>query len=84
MSKIEKVFGRGGCVRGPEDNNPSISWKMKKKSIYEEVEDEICVICCGVITDKGHNPYPLSNYGKCCINCNQRVIQERIDRLDAK
>jgi len=78
----KQAFSRGGCVMGPGEvpEAAKIAWKPKKDT-YEELEDEICVLCCSVITDHGHNPNPLSNFGKCCINCNVKVMQARLDSL---
>jgi len=70
----------GGCVMGPGEvsgKTGKITWKPN-----EDVETEICILCCAVITDKGHNPYPLSSHGKCCINCNAKVSQVRLSEYE--
>lgn len=37
-----------------------------------------CVICNKNFMGYGNNPYPLKNNGRCCGNCNGKVIVERL------
>ena len=52
---------------------------VKTRYNPDDVDIQICVLCCGVITDHGHSPYPLSSHGRCCINCNSKVVKARFD-----
>ena len=39
----------------------------------------VCVLCGDICEcDYGNNPYPLSDTGRCCNNCNKSVIQARV------
>lgn len=40
-----------------------------------------CCMCGKFYKGYGNNPYPLRNYGRCCNNCNIKVIQKRLDNL---
>ena len=74
---VERVFG-GGCVRGPEgeDKYGNI---IKHNYDPDNTDVEICVLCCEIIHGYGHNPYPLSNHGKCCTNCSTKVLKSRLE-----
>ena len=37
-----------------------------------------CCICGKKIKGYGHNPWPIKQDGKCCDECNTKVIKERI------
>ena len=38
-----------------------------------------CVLCgCDCEDEWGNNPYPLSEEGRCCNNCNLLVVGERL------
>lgn len=39
-----------------------------------------CVLCGRHCTGWGNNPWPLSDRGQCCDECNLRVIEARIAR----
>ena len=39
-----------------------------------------CVICGARCTGWGNNPWPISNEGECCDECNMKVIEARIAR----
>lgn len=42
-------------------------------------EDFTCCICGKLIKGQyGNNPYPIKKEGKCCDNCNKKVIEERL------
>lgn len=38
---------------------------------------EPCVLCGEPIDGYGHNPAPLSHEGRCCDDCNMKVIVVR-------
>ncbi len=38
----------------------------------------VCVLCQQQRVGYGNNPYPLSEHGKCCDNCNGKVILKRM------
>lgn len=37
----------------------------------------ICVICRKLFTGYGHNPHPLAERGRCCDECQARVVLAR-------
>ena len=39
-----------------------------------------CVICSETYEGHGHNAQPLKD-GRCCDNCNAKVIMERINEV---
>jgi len=39
-----------------------------------------CSLCNVKFEGYGHNPDPLSSWGRCCDKCNNRVIEYRIYR----
>lgn len=41
-------------------------------------EKQTCCICGCEFTGYGNNPFPLSNTGRCCDECNGKVIKVRI------
>lgn len=41
-------------------------------------EKQTCCICGCEFTGYGNNPFPLSNTGRCCDECNGKVIEVRI------
>jgi hypothetical protein len=41
-------------------------------------EKQTCCICGCKFTGYGNNPFPLSNTGRCCDECNGKVIEVRI------
>ena len=41
-------------------------------------EKIICCICGKEFDGYGHNPYPIKKDGKCCDECNKKVIEERL------
>jgi len=43
-----------------------------------EEETGVCVICGGIYEHYGNNPFPVTNFGRCCDYCNERVILERV------
>ncbi len=45
------------------------------------MEKTKCVICGKQITGYGNNPWPLADSGRCCDNCNGKVITARFERL---
>jgi len=48
-------------------------------------EPFVCVLCLHPITEQfGNNPWPLSEKGRCCDDCNQLVILARLARLSPK
>ena len=40
-----------------------------------------CVLCGKRVKGYGHNPYPIKDKGRCCNDCNSKVIEERIKSL---
>jgi len=45
------------------------------------MEKTICVICGKQIIGYGNSPWPLADSGRCCDNCNSRVVTARFERL---
>jgi len=56
---------------------------MENKKQEEKGKDK-CVICKKEFIGFGNNPYPIKDDGRCCDNCNKRVIIERIIKLQEK
>lgn len=46
--------------------------------------DGICCMCGEELKDFGNNPYPISDEGRCCDKCNDKVIEARIAALRAE
>lgn len=44
-------------------------------------EIHTCCLCGCLFDGFGNNPYPLSEEGRCCDECNDKVIQARIEQL---
>lgn len=42
--------------------------------------NETCCLCGRPITGYGHNAQPLAD-GRCCDDCNAKVIKERLNRF---
>lgn len=55
-----------------EDTTRTIPLRHKKYN---------CVLCGKRVKDYGHNPYPIKDKGRCCNDCNSKVIEERIKSL---
>ena len=45
-------------------------------------EKQKCCICGCEFIGYGNNPYPIKEEGRCCDECNMKVIEERIKRLN--
>ena len=45
------------------------------------VLNEVCCMCGEKLKDFGNNPYPISDEGRCCDKCNDKVIEARIATL---
>ena len=45
------------------------------------VLNEVCCMCGEELKDFGNNPYPISDEGRCCDKCNDKVIEARITAL---
>lgn len=45
------------------------------------VLDSVCCICGEELKGFGNNPYPISDEGRCCDKCNDKVIEARIAAL---
>ena len=41
-------------------------------------EEHTCCICGKRFKGYGNNPYPIKKEGKCCDECNKKVIEERL------
>ena len=37
-----------------------------------------CALCDGVYQGHGHNPWPISKFGKCCDECNEQVFVSKV------
>lgn len=59
-----------------EDNYGNI---VKFNPNPTDINTELCVLCCDIISDFGHSPYPLSTHGKCCFSCNTQVVKARLN-----
>lgn len=42
------------------------------------VLNNVCCICGEELKGFGNNPYPISDEGRCCDKCNDKVIEARI------
>ena len=51
------------------------------KTSIDKVLNEVCCICGEELKDFGNNPYPISDEGRCCDKCNDKVIEARINAL---
>jgi hypothetical protein len=47
---------------------------MKKKE-----NEFVCCICGRKTQGYGNNPWPIKDHGKCCNECNEKVIKARIE-----
>lgn len=45
------------------------------------VLNNVCCICGEELKGFGNNPYPISDEGRCCDKCNDKVIETRIANL---
>ncbi len=54
---------------------------------FEPTQRERCVLCENYIPHPavlhGMNPWPLATSGKCCRECNKKVISARVIRGDS-
>lgn len=41
-------------------------------------EEYICCICGKKFKGYGNNPWPLKEKGRCCDECNDKVVEERM------
>ena len=41
----------------------------------------VCCMCGEELKNFGNNPYPISDEGRCCNKCNDKVIKARIEVL---
>ena len=53
--------------------------RNKRGDIMKEIHT--CCLCGCLFEGFGNNPYPLSEEGRCCDECNDKVIQARIEQL---
>jgi hypothetical protein len=44
----------------------------------DRIKVKKCVICGKKFEGYGNNPWPLSNKGYCCNECNNKVIAQRL------
>ena len=51
------------------------------KSDPTEVRGFMCCLCDNPVQGFGNNPYPLKEEGKCCDECNTKVIMERFKMM---
>ena len=51
------------------------------KISIDKVLNEVCCICGEELKDFGNDPYPISDEGRCCDKCNDKVIVARIKAL---
>ena len=45
------------------------------------IEKTVCVICSKTFQGIGHNPAPIKFSGRCCNDCNDKVIYSRLEKL---
>ena len=45
------------------------------------MEEFKCVICSETVNEWGNNPYPIAEEGQCCDNCNDKVIDARMNNI---
>ena len=43
-----------------------------------------CCICAKEFVGFGNNPYPLKSSGRCCDECNKKVVKVRIEEAIRK
>lgn len=46
------------------------------------VLNNVCCMCGKELKNFGNNPYPISDEGRCCDECNNKVIMARIAALN--
>ena len=54
---------------------------MDREELAQKVlflTEEKCVLCGKEIKGWGNNPSPLREEGRCCDNCNYKVITQRL------
>lgn len=49
--------------------------------IRRMIELQRCCICGKTFLGCGHNPWPVTNEGSCCDQCNKLTIQRRLMML---
>ncbi len=47
----------------------------------EKDRQERCCICGNLVRFGGHDPWPVSTFGRCCDNCNYGVVLPRRIKL---
>ena len=45
------------------------------------MENQVCCICGKKFSGYGNNPYPLKEDGRCCDECNNKVIIARLKQM---
>lgn len=58
------------------------------------IKRKLCPLCLNMYAGRGHNPWPLSDQGWCCVTCNAGLVNPArimmrldgaaLDRLEAK
>jgi hypothetical protein len=51
------------------------------KKDFGHTLDNVCVICSKTFQGIGHNPAPIKFSGRCCNDCNDKVIYSRLEKL---
>jgi len=60
-------------------------WEKYLNATLGDVKGKLnCCICGKPIKDYGHNPFPLKNEGRCCDECNEKVVMFRVYCINKK
>lgn len=54
------------------------------KEVVDNVLEHTCCICGCDIEGFGNNPFPISDEGRCCDDCNNKVIMARLGMLSGE
>lgn len=80
VTYIVRCQGEGMTYEQIEGELDAIMTKIKKT--LKEASKKLCCLCGAEIEGYGNNPYPLeSSDKKCCDDCNNKVVQARMEKL---
>tara|TARA_R110002124_G_C8913248_1_gene510680 strand:- start:86 stop:460 length:375 start_codon:yes stop_codon:yes gene_type:complete len=82
--EIEYLFDEdfGGTIAVIDPDGYSVPMYQVINCSNEEIESFDCIICDKEHYGYGNNPEPIKDSGKCCTNCNYKVVlPKRMEKL---